>query len=74
MQVVYTGDSLVTLSASIHSIGSGSQVYDSFFEEFPASHGDTVDDEHNFSSPNGQSVREDHPDVREHAMGMCLGS
>ena len=40
-------------SASIHSIGSLSQVYDSILEEFPESHGDTVDDEHNFSSPDG---------------------
>ena len=41
------GDSPVTWSASIHSIGSGSQVYDSFLEEFLESHGDIVDDEHN---------------------------
>ena len=38
------------------------------------SHGDTVDDEHNFSSPDRQSVREDHPDVRGHATGMRPGS
>ena len=38
------------------------------------SHGDTVDDDHNFSSPNRWSVIEDHPDVRVHAIGMCLGS
>ena len=38
------------------------------------SHGDKVDDEHNFSSSDGQSVREDHSDVRGHAMGMCLRS
>ena len=25
-----------------------------FLEGFPASHGDTVDDEHNFSSPDGR--------------------
>ena len=37
-------------------------------------YGDTVDDEHNFSSLNRQSVREDHPDVRRHATGMRLGS
>ena len=34
------------------------------------SHGDTVDDEHNFSSPNEWSVIDDHLDVRGHAMGM----
>ena len=38
------------------------------------SHGDTFDDKHNISSPYGQSVRKDHPDVRGHATGMCLGS
>ena len=38
------------------------------------SHGDTVDDEHNFSSPYRRSVREDHPDVRGHATGMRPGS
>ena len=35
------------------------------------SHGDMVNDEHNFSSPNGRSVREDHLEAREHATGMC---
>ena len=30
-----------------------------------------VDDEHNFSSPDGWSVKENHPDVRGHATGMC---
>ena len=43
-------------------------------EEFPASHGDTIDDAHNFSSPDGQLVREDHPDIRGHATGMLPGS
>ena len=46
-------DSPVTWSVSIHSIGLGSQVYGSFLGEFPTSHGHTVDDEHNFSSPYG---------------------
>ena len=46
-------DFLVTWSTSIYCIGSGSQVYDSFLEEFPESHGDTIDDEHCFSSPKG---------------------
>ena len=44
---------------------------DSFLEEFPTSHGDTVDDEHRFSSLEGQSVEEDHPDFRRHATSMC---
>ena len=74
MQVVYTVDSLVTWSTSIHSIESRSQVYSSFFGEFPASHGDIVDDEHNFSSLDERSVGEDHPEIREHATIMCLRS
>ena len=63
---------LVTWSTSVHSIESGSQVYDSFLEECPASHRDTVDDGHNFSSPDGRLVREDHSNVRGHATGMRL--
>ena len=39
-------------------------------EEFPASHRETVDDEHFFSSLDEQSVREDHPDIRGHAMSL----
>ena len=62
------------MECQYHSIGSRSQVYGLFLEEFLASHGDTVDDEHNFSPPNGQSVREDHPYVRGHATGMHFES
>ena len=48
---------MVTWGTSIYSIGSRSQVYGSFLEEFLTSHGDTVDD-HCFSSPSdGQSER-----------------
>ena len=68
--VVYTGDSLVAWSASIHSIKLGSKVYGSFLEEFPVSHENTVDDEHCFSSTNGRSVKEDHLDFRGNAMSM----
>ena len=39
-------------------------------EEFPESHGDTVDDEHCLSSLDGRSVREDHSNFRGHASGM----
>ena len=53
LQVVYTRDSLVTWSTGIHSIKSRPQVYDSFLGEFLTSHGDTVDDEHDFSSSDG---------------------
>ena len=62
------------MECSVHTIGLGSQVYGSFLGELPASHGDTFDDEHNFSSSKGQSVIEDHPDVRGHATNMCSGS
>ena len=34
------------------------------------SHGDTVDDEHCFSSSDGRLVREDHLDVRRHSTDM----
>ena len=70
LQVVRTRDCLVTWSTSVHSIKSRSQVYSSFSEEFPASHGDTVDDEHIFSSPDERSVRVDHPDIRGHVTSM----
>ena len=63
-------DCPVTWSTGIYSIELGSQVYDSFLEEFPASHGDTIDDEHCFSSPDGWLVGEDHPNFRGHATGM----
>ena len=38
------------------------------------SHEDIVDHEHNFSSLDRRSVKEDHLDVRGHAMGMRHGS
>ena len=67
---VHIGDCPVAWDTSIYSIESGSQVYDPFLEEFLASHGDTVDDEHKFSSLDGQSVGEDHQDFKGHAMSM----
>ena len=70
LQVVRAGDCSITWSASIYSIGSGSQVYGSFLEQFPASHGDTFDDEHNFSSLDGRSIKKDYPHFRGHATGM----
>ena len=45
-------------------------MYGSFLGEFPASHGDTIDDEHNFSSLDGWSVREDHTAFRGHVVSM----
>ena len=64
------GDFLVTWSTIIYSIELGSQVYGSFLEEFPESHGDTVDNEHYFSSSDERSVGKDHLDFRGHATGM----
>ena len=45
-----------------------------FLGELTTSHGDTVDDEHRFSSPDGRSIRVDHPNVRGHAESMRLRS
>ena len=73
LQVVYMRDCPVTWNVSLYSIRSGSQVYGSFLGEFPVSHGNTVDDEHCFSSSDGRSVKEDHPDFRGHATGMLPG-
>ena len=67
MQGIHSRYCPVTWSVSLYRIGSGSQVYSSLLEEFSESHRDTVDDEHNFSSSDGRSVRADHPDVRGHA-------
>ena len=40
-------------------------------EEFPEGHGDTVDDEHRFSSTDRWSVGEDYTGFRGHAASMC---
>ena len=37
------------------------------------SHGNTVDDEHCFSSLDGRSIREDHSDFKGHATSMRPG-
>ena len=52
------------------SILSEQDLYSSFLGKLPTSLGDTIVDEHRFSSPDGRSVREDHPDVRGHAVSM----
>ena len=56
------------------SIVSESQVYSSILEEFPESHGDTIEDEYCFSSTNRWSIREDYTCVRGHAESMRPGS
>ena len=67
-------DRSVAWNANLYCIGSGSQVYGSFFGEFLESHGNAVDDEHCFSCIDRRSVKEDHPDFRGHATGMHHGS
>ena len=57
----------------MYCIGSRSQVYGSFLEKVPKSHGDPVDDEHCFSSPNRRSIKEDYPDFRGHVLSMSPG-
>ena len=74
MQVVYTRDSTVAWSSSLHSIGSGSSVYGSVLKEFPKGHGDTAFDEYRFSSSDGWSIRADYSDFRGHAASMRLGT
>ena len=71
LQVIHMTDYPVTWSVSLYSIRPGFQVYSSFLGELPTSHGDTIDVKHCFSSPDGRSIRENHLDVRGHAMGMC---
>ena len=74
LQVVYMGDSMVAWSANLHSIGSGSSVYDSVLEEFPEGHGDTTVDEYRFSSLDEWSIRADYSDFRRHVESMRLRS
>ena len=74
MPVVYTGDSTVAWSSSLHSIGSGSSVYGSVLEEFPEGHGDAAFDEYHFSSLDGWSIRGDYSYFRGHAMSIRPGS
>ena len=67
------GDSTVAWSSSLHSIGSGSSVYGSVFEEFPEGQGDTAFDEYNFSSLDGWSIRANYLDFRGHVVSMRPG-
>ena len=74
LQVVYTGDSTVAWSASLHSIESSSSVYGLVMEEFLEDYGDTAIDEYHFSSSYGWSIRVDYSDFRGHAASMLPGS
>ena len=71
---IYMRDCSVTWSANIYRIGPGSQVYGSVLEEFPESHGNTIDDEHYFSSTNRHSVRKTYTGFGIHATRMRPGS
>ena len=74
LPVIYSRHCPATWSTSVHSIGQGSQVYSTLLEEFLEGHGDTVDDEHRFSSINRWSVGDDHIGFKGHATSMCPGS
>ena len=74
MQVVYSRDCSVTWSVSLYHIEPGSQVYGSLLEDFPESHGNTVDNEHCFSSTNRWPIGEDYTGFRGQVVSMCPGS
>ena len=74
LQVTHTRDHLVTCCASLYRIGPGSQIYSLLLEEFPEGHGNTVDDEHCFSSLDRWLVIEDHTGFGGHAVSMHLRS
>ena len=56
LNVIYTGDYPITWSTNLHSIIPRSQVCNAFLEELPEGDGNTVDDEHHFSSIDRWSV------------------
>ena len=56
LQVIHTIDRPIKWSVSLYRIRPGSQVYGSLLEEFPESRGNTVDDEHCFSSTDKRPV------------------
>ena len=72
-QVVYTGNCPVIWSVSLYHIGSGSPVHGSVLEEFPEGHGDIDEDEHNVSSVDGRTVKEDYPGFGGHAVSIRPG-
>ena len=73
LQIIRARDCPVTWSASLHNIRPGSQVYDAFLEGLPEGHGDTVANEHHFSSIDRLSIRGDHTSFRRHAASMHPG-
>ena len=54
----------------MHRIGQRSQLNGTLLEEFLEGHGDTVDDEHRFSSTDKWSVGEDYTGFRGHVASM----
>ena len=71
LQVIHTRDRPITWSVSLYRIRPGSQVYDTLLEEFLESHGNTVDDEHCFSSTDRRPIGDDHIGFGGHTTGMC---
>ena len=59
LQVIHTRDRPVTWRSSLYRIRPGSQVHNSILEEFSDSNGNTVDDEHCFSSTDRRPTGED---------------
>ena len=53
--------------------GQGSHIYGTLLEEFPKGHEDTVDDEHNISSSNIWSVKDDHTYFKGHVIHATVG-
>ena len=74
LQIIHIRDRPITWSTTLYRIRLGSRVYGSLLEEFPESHGNTVDDEHFFSSTDRWLVGEDHTGFGGHAAGMRLRS
>ena len=71
LPVVYPRDCPATWSASVHSVGEGSYIYDSLLEELPKGYGVAIDDEHRLSPIDRWSVKKDHTGFRRHAASMC---
>ena len=74
LPVVHPRDRLTTWSASIHSIGQRTKVYNALLEEFPKGYRDTADHEYSLPPIDIWSDREDHTDFRGHAPSMRSGS
>ena len=70
LQVIHTRDRPVTWGACLYRMRPGSQVYDSFSEEFLESYGNTIDEVHCFSSTDRRPVGDDYTGFGGHVVGM----